>query len=179
MKKFIYLLTVLILTSISHTIFADPHDCMTKEQADLLASKILNTFIMDYCDCCDENNPKANKWEVGGKLIYVKTATVVPCEYDLTRYAVKITFDFIGAFDVKNGVIKTKKYKDEYTSQTPVFEYVSLNYHFYTDGKKAYRMYDLVNYQGDKYGTCQGLNRFPTADEVKNNAYKEFINKMK
>jgi len=178
MKKLSYLFIVVLSVLFSNTVFADPHDCMTKAEADLLASKIVNTFIMDYCDCCDENNPKANKWEVGGKLLYIKTATVVPCEYDAARYSVKITFDFIGAFDVKDGIIKTKKYKDEYTTKTPVFEYVSLNYHFYTDGKKAYRMYDLVKYTGDQYGTCKGLNRFPTADEVKNNAYKEFLNKL-
>lgn len=163
---------------LSKNLFADPHDAMSKEEADLLASKIVNTFIIDYCDCCDEANPDANKWEVGAKLLYIKTATVVPCEYDNTRYSVKITFDFIGAFDVKNGIIKTKRYKEQYTDKTPVFEYVSLNYHFYTDGKNAYRMYDLINYQGDKYGTCKGLNRFPAENEVKDDNYKSFLNKL-
>lgn len=156
--------------------FADPHDCMTKEEAETLAKKILNQYIMDYCDCCDSVNPEANSLTTSAKLLLVTSAQIVPCSYDETRYAVKISYTFVGAFDVEKGKLKGEILAKVASTPLHIFENVSLNYHFYWSAGKVDRLYGLLQ-KSQEYGGCEGLDRFPNAKEADDKKYKAYISK--
>lgn len=173
MKKII---TTIFCLLVSFWAFADPHDCMTKEEATTLAQKILNQYIIDYCDCCDSANPDAEELSVSAKLLYIKAATVVPCAYDAERFSVKITYDFGGAYSITEGTLKGKTLANASSEAMKIQDNVSLNYHFCLKNGKVERLYGMLN-QKPSYGTCKGLNRFPTAKEVKDKKYKAFISK--
>jgi hypothetical protein len=175
MKK-IQTLRACLLFAVPLWVWADPHDCMTREEAETLAKKIMNQYIIDYCDCCDSANPDTPKLYSSAKLLYIKEATIVPCSYDEGRFSVKITYNFGGAFDVEKGILNGKNLAKAPSKDVPVAQYVSLNYHFYLKNGKPDRLYGLLD-QKPSYGTCDGLNRFPSAKECKYKDYKEFLAK--
>lgn len=171
LKRIIF--SILFVCS-AFSVWADYDDCMTKAEAEDLAAKVNQKYIIDYCDCCDKVNPEADKIETGAKLIKVTSAKVVVCDYDETRYSVEITFEFIAAFDINKGKLKMKTLTTAEKGKLAVVKRVSLNYHFYTDGKKAYPLYDLVGKKRESPG-CGGISRFPTPEEINDKGYQEFI----
>lgn len=172
MKKIFSTLVCVLFASWA---FADPHDCMSKEEAETLAKKITNQYIIDYCDCCDAVNPDAPALLTSAKLLYVQQATVVPCSYDEGRFSVKITYTYAGAYNVDKGILKGKNIAKAQEDAMKIQEAVSLNYHFYLKNGKADRLYGLLGLKPE--GTCDGLNRFPTAKETKDKNYKAFLSK--
>ncbi len=177
MKK-IQTLLACLLFALPLSLWADPHDCMSKEEAETLAKKILNQYIIDYCDCCDSANPDAHVLTSSAKLLYIIEATVEKCSYDDTRFSVKIRYNFGGAFEVEKGSLKGKNLAKAPSELMHVWNNVSLNYHFYLNNGKPARLYGLLNQQ-PTYGTCEGLDRFPTAKECKDKNYKAFLSKNK
>jgi hypothetical protein len=164
------------LLSCSFLALADPHDCMSKAEAETLSKKILKQYIIDYCDCCDSVNPDANVLTTSAKLLWVTSAQVVPCSYDETRYSVKIGYSFVGAYNVETGKLKGENLAKMTSNVLRIADYVSLNYHFFWSAGKVDRLYGLLQ-KAQEYGGCDGLDRFPTAKEADDKKYKAFISK--
>jgi|GEM_PF-2262771 len=174
MKKILFSLALLFA---SVCVFADPHDCMNKDEAEALAQKILNQYIIDYCDCCEANNDKADLVAVSAKLLLVTKATVVPCTYDETRYSVTLTYTFVSAYNAKNGKLSSKGAMKQINSKMHIATTASLNYHFYLHKGKAETLYGILSKEIENKG-CWGLDRFPTAKEVGDAKYKDFLAKQ-
>lgn len=160
MRKIAFCLFFVCSMLFAHKSFADYDNCFSKETADLLAKKALKQYIISYCDCCAE----ANSAFIPAVLLYVKSTNVVPCEYDQTQYSVEFEYDVAGEFGVNKGKIDVKSYKP--SSESQIMKTLTLNYHFFVQKGKAKRLYDLVGVE-NKYTKCIGLDKFPSAKEVK------------
>jgi len=126
-----------VIASVSLNL-VDPQDCMTQSDAEMLKTMLESEpYILDYCDCCSNYQ---------GKVIKISSLRVVPCEYDKSRFSVK--------------VIGTTVNNDDDT--TPYQGLATLNYSFYYYAGSAFRLGHLVdlNYEGPD---CQGAN-FPNME---------------
>jgi len=163
MKKLLFsTLCVVLFWGLSTQSWADPHDCMTKAEAEKLAILIEEEYIFDYCDCC-----ASGKAEFYARLLKVKKARVVNCSWDRSQYSVAIEYDWIASFEVNDGRLG----KFMLPILDPAFLDVdlsngiaTLNYHFYLDGSKAQRLEKLLS--KDSGNGCPGMNRFPTTREM-------------
>ncbi len=153
---------------------ADPHDCMSKEDAELLAQKVLNQYVMDYCDCCDA---MAGDKVVYASLLLVTQAMVVPCSYDAERFSVAIKYTFLSAYNAKKGKLTAKGAIKQINKNLLISSNISLNYHFYMKNGSPERLYVLLDKKEEYTSTCWRLDRFPTAKEVGDKKYKLFMAK--
>ncbi|TAF67783.1 MAG: hypothetical protein EAZ55_01830 [Cytophagales bacterium] len=170
MKKILFPLLTLILLGYSITkTYADPEDCMSKEEAELLAKEIkAQKYIIDYCDCCADVNTDAI---VTANLLLIKTATVVPCEYDDTRFSVKIEYDLIKSLEVKSG-----EYVGTATWNGNPIKNALLNYQFFYADAVALQLGYAVrdSYQAP---SCSGLQTFPDAKWINDKKYLAWYKK--
>lgn len=151
-------------------LYADPHDCMSKADAQKLANKIIEQqFFVDYCDCCDNDI---------AHLFQVMDAEVVACSYDSERYSVKVKKLFLIAFKVNNGSIVKGSYSDQLTDFKRNNSILSLNYHYYWDGFTAEGLAILIG-KDEEESTCSGLNDFPEPSAVKYKEYTDWYKSMK
>jgi hypothetical protein len=130
---------------------------------------------MDYCDCCadvakemDENPSIPPMY-----LISIKTAKIVPCEWDETQYSVKIEGTGMGYWQYNN-----HSYGASMSPNMPIETKAVLNYQFYLDNGKPKQ---LGFWLSPKYDApaCSGLHDFPSKQEVADKKYLAWLKKRK
>ena len=150
---------------------ADPHDCMSREDAEALIQKLMEErYIVDFCDCCYEiSSPQ----DVTAKLLYVKSAEIIDCSYSKGRFSVRLDTEMMGSFEIRN-----QTYDKATIYDGPNHRLAVLNYQFYLkDGKSAQLGY-LINSDYDP-PNCSGLKAFPAAKLIKNKKYTAWLRKKK
>lgn len=134
MLKFV--IGFLLLMLAANAAFADPWDCMTKDEAKALVAYLKkNPYVMDYCDCCNQDGTTA-------QLLYIQKAVVKPCEYDAERFSVEVTALVLSENTVnKEGSIMTSQANAQMPSSQLL---LSLNYHYTVgDGTNLPLLYAL------------------------------------
>ncbi len=171
MKSLYLVLFTLFLSTISFNMYADPTDCMSKSEAEDLAKKIKNQYIVRYCDCCADVNKDA---QVKGALFLVTSVSIVTCQYDSDRFSVRMTTSFVSSFNVGDSKpVFVGNVND--TDSDPLDSNATLNYHFYWDGKKAKQLGFLIG-NTDGIGGCSGLSQFPNPKDVNNKGFTNWYN---
>lgn len=168
MKYISTFLFVILLTLTSFVTLADPHYCMSRDEAETLVKKLSQeAYILDYCDCCNDISDTG----VNAFLIQITQMDIVPCEYDDTRFSVAIETAILAALKVKNGQYIAQV--DEIASE-PLF--ALLNYQFFLHEGQAQALGLLVKKDYER-PNCSGIKGFPPAKMVNNRKYKAWLRK--
>jgi hypothetical protein len=165
------LLAASLLLLFPLSVWADPDDCMSRSEAEQLAAKIKTQgYIMDFCDCCDEGAQEYGGDRYVGKLVLVRSVSIEVCDYDESRFSVRVDGMMLGGFIVEN-----KGLSPFYIDNMPYNEIVARDYHFYLDksGPKQLGFLTNANY---KRG-CGGLPAFPAANVINDKKYTAWLKK--
>lgn len=176
MKQLILILSLLFSFSL---VFSDPIEDMTREEAEKLTKYLKeNPYIVDYCDCCD-NNPGGDRYSA--TLILVNSTEIIPCSYAPERFSVKIDgivvcsgyIDRAGKFE--NVEFQGYVYDNEFGGQT----LATLNYHFAYSKNKVVRLGQAISVPVDAAYDCNPLKTFPSANSAGSyvKQYKKFLKK--
>ncbi len=164
-KKFFILF--MISFAISGLAMADPEDCMSKREAEALLAKLKKErYIVDYCDCCADGNP-----DVTANLLRIKKMSIVTCEYDSERFAIKMETQLVACFGIKD-----QRYAGNATYAGNSMEFALLNYQFFFSEQKAKHLGFLVrtDYEAP---SCSGLSGFPSPAMVNDKKYTNWLKK--
>lgn len=136
-----------ILLFLPFILFADPIEDMDEDEASSATLVLEGSYILDYCDCCD-NAP--------ARLIYAEKVTRETCSYNSEKYSVRVEGPIIAVFQVDEwGKLKP----GAQAGKGRFSEVVSKNYTFVYFGGKGInlgrRLYTFFDF-------CQGFIQFPT-----------------
>jgi len=154
------ILTIIILST-SLTLFADPWDDVTKEEAEnVVAFLKQNPYILDYCDCCDmETVP----------LLKVLYAKIEKSDWKEGKYSVKTQVRKIA--DIPNSKELGLQLPEAIPAYGKTNHKITMNYTwgFNLRTQKAAPMFDLVKYSGYPSGKphkpCSSYTGFPNPFE--------------
>lgn len=164
MKKILFL-ALLFCTSF---LFADPIEDFSLADANRIVDFLKeNPFMIDYCDCCNDVLSEGEA-PIQAKLIRIVEREIVPCEYDASRYSIRITAEILAT-----GVIENKKMSSlRVLPRDEAEEYntlLSANYFFCADKRKIGQLGMIT--QDDKLYkeyNCGGVAAFPAPSELTN-----------
>jgi hypothetical protein len=169
MKKLLSCLVFIMVFGVSQS-WADPEDCMSKEEAETLVKKLKKErYIVDYCDCCDDASENG---DVTANLLFIKKLSIVSCEYDDARFSVKMETQMLSSFAVNEG-----KYMGKATYEVNSMEYALLNYQFYFTNQRAPQLGYLVRNDEYEAPNCSGLDTFPNPEMVGDKKYQSWYKK--
>jgi len=154
------LITLFLLLSISISLFADPWDSMTKEEAENVVHFLKqNPYILDYCDCCDVETVA---------LVKVLSAKIEKSDWDEGKYAVKTQVRKIA--DIPNSEALGLQLPEAIPSYGKNELQITMNYTWAYNHKtkKAAPIYSMVDYG---YMTEHSIDKIPC-----NKKYTEFPN---
>lgn len=184
MKKTIFI-ALLAFFSSTTALFADPWDCMSKEQAEeLMAHLQKNPFVFDYCDCCDEVSREYDNKKLMGHLVKIEKMEIKACSWDETQFSVYVvSTTMIASGYVEGGNFKIEQTKNEVAAGYYAEDWsVAINYCFALDKGKPTRLYKMIKYEGDDVN-CGGLKNFPDPNKIPKSkiqkAYAKYYSKKK
>lgn len=167
MKKIYFLLLTLLVNT---ALWADPHDCISKIEAEALIERLLEErYLVNFCDCCYDLSGSS----VEAKLIYVKSAKIINCYYDSERVSVRMETEVLGSYKILD-----QNYAESMDFE-PVNEWTAiLNYQFFLDKGKIRHLGFAIK-EDYEPPSCSGLKGFPSAKLVKKKTYKSWLKKQK
>ncbi|MCB0705381.1 MAG: hypothetical protein KDC34_08735 [Saprospiraceae bacterium] len=151
MQRFFFFLLLFSLTS---TLVADPLEDMTFEEAQQVVNHILlDPYILDYCDCCDD---------AAGYLIEIKELSIEPAEFGHRPYRVRAK----GVYLYQLSANGDDTFQLLETEQRGYDDIIWTNYTFTFDpsDRKAHPVGEVLGFRRE--GNCNPDAQFPGPDQI-------------